>query len=207
MKIDNYTKILLIIAGLILIPAIFISKNFTSAYTGMISTSPGATTNQLPSAVITNDTQDQIFLFMNISDFPVLDSWAKIFPEINIDVEPDIDIDEPPDIPPVTDDEPKPIATASLWETWQEIKDQPIGVDIDDEKQKQIFETRKKVFDNWFETTWQEQETQAADCQQWWCITPPTWVKTTAYNLWKFDFSQDWAWDQFAKDHPEAKGI
>lgn len=190
---------MLAIAGLVIIPAIFISRDYTAALEPMISigTSPEATESLLPGTEISTDTQEQIFTFINTPDLPVLDDWATIFPNIGIgpgivdDVidEPDVDTDIPDNVTP---DQPQEITIASLWNTWQEIKNQPIGVDIDTEQQQQTYDARKQIFDIWFEADWQNRNSNL-----------PNWIKTVAYNMWEFDFSQDWAWNQFLQDHPE----
>ena len=221
----NYTKTILIIAGLILIPAIFISQNYTSA--DYINLSTGIKSNPTLDAENTdttnpiidntntnsddtpasfpgidiniddNQTPPSTFLFFDAStfpSFPSIDSWSKIIPDIT-----------PPDIIPPTSptdiNGDQIITVASLFEAWQDIKDKPIGVIINEDEQAKIFEERKQIFDAWFEKEWQKIIDPMTSCDNWWCIDPPAWIKTTAYNLQKFDFSYDWAWNQFSQDH------
>lgn len=218
----TYTKTILIIAGLILIPAVLISQKYTSAdYINLSvgtnsssnTTSPTLNTDasnnitipnlnlddtsiSVPDIITTPDViipPSNTFLFFDTNIFPGIDSWDQIIPNIII---PDTPPEDPLDtsIPPT-------VTTVSLFEAWQDIKDKPIGVFVDEDKKAEIFEERKQVFDAWFEEEWQKMTDPISACDSWWCIDPPAWVKTTAYNLQKFDFSYDWAWDQFVKDN------
>lgn len=196
----TYTKTILIIAGLFLIPAILISQNYTSADNTELSAGTVSTPTIQPSTsdiIIDTPTTDpdptapdvivpNTFLFFDINTFFGIDSWSEIIPDINI----------PNDTTTPNNTTPS-VTVASLLETWQDIKDKPIGVNIDEDKQSELFEERKQIFDDWFETEWN------FPCYElwWWCIDRPGWSKPLAYNLVKFDFSYDWAWDQFAKDH------
>jgi len=216
----TYTKTILIIAGLILIPAVFISQNYTSAdYINLstgIKSNPvldakntntinpiidNTNTNDTPASfpgidinIDDNQTPPSTFLFFDASTFPSIDSWSKIIPDITPS-------DIIPSIPPIDTNGDQIITVASLFEAWQDIKDKPIGVITNEDEQAKVFEERKQIFDAWFEKEWQAITDSITSCDNWWCIDPPTWTKTTAYNLQKFDFSYDWAWNQFSKDH------
>lgn len=66
---------------------------------------------------------------------------------------------------------------------WREIKEKG-------EQEKTIaFQERKEIFDAWFNKMIQEKT----------LIVPSAWL----YTLLKFDFSYDWAWAQFERDHPD----
>lgn len=227
----TYTKTILIIAGLFLIPAILISQKYTSADIINFSTdmssnpsspvptiddsnnssedisspevviSPSASDADIPASfpgidINIDDNQAPLstFLFFDANTFPSIDSWSKLIP----------DITPPGIIPPIlpTDTNGDQIITVtSLFEAWQDIKDKPIGVITNEDEQAKVFEERKQIFDAWFEKEWQAITDPITSCDNWWCIDPPTWTKTITYNLQKFDFSYDWAWNQFSKDH------
>lgn len=218
---NTTSKLMIILGGLILIPAILLSNNLVSAqwFSTINSTSnsipelsdtkksfdtetdnsqPVSDKNQaLPSFDTEIDTfpsQNFINNFPFIDSFPSLDNWQQIFP-------PNITIDNNQDIPDVPDYSQPPSNLTGWFEQWQKIANQPIGVAIDTQKKARIFQERKQVFDSWFEQEWQRREIQETQCQQWWCITTPNWAKDLSYTLWKFDFSIDWAWNQFKKDH------
>jgi len=226
-----YTKTLLIIAGLILIPAILLNNNFVSAQWFSTNNITSNSTPKLPdietlpdiknddnqltpdenqdlsspdtkinSSLNQNSTNN--FPFIDTSDFPSLDDWGQILlPNTLID-------NSTPDIPDIAEhNQSSSPNLASRWEQWQKIANQPIGVDVDTQEKAKIFQERKQVFDSWFKQEWQHREAQEAQCQQWWCITTPNWAKDLSYALWKFDFSADWAWNQFEKDHMDNQSI
>ncbi len=226
----TYTKIVLAIAGLILIPAVLINQNYisadyfnlsagTSSITPNLPTSTGSgninttTPNNnittpgpddpatsFPNIIVTPDDPEPLidtFLFFDINIFSGLSDLIKIIPIIGIPLPPDTS----PPIPPIDTDNTQVVTITSLYESWQEIKDKPIGVVVDEDIKTKIFEERKQIFDAWFEKEWQKITDPITGCDDWWCIDTPDWVKNTAYNLTKFDFSYDWAWDQFIKDN------